>query len=373
MTQYVRDHWGVEQGFPKGPLYAITQTADGYLWIGTQSGLFRFDGWSFSQVQDPSGAYSITGVYGLTPDQDGSLWILSEYQILLHYKNGVFERPRFDEVSPGTVSAISRSSRGELLVSKMEGGTFDLHGAQFQRLAAGDALPRSPIISLAQTRNGDVWMGTRDAGLFRLTGNKILAVRKGLPDLKVNCLAADGDQNLWVGTDTGVVRWNGDELTAAGIPASLNHFQALAMVKDRDGNLWVGTDSQGLLRFNSQGVVSLPESGGVPHNAVTAVFEDREGDLWVGGSGGIERLRDSPFVTYSSPEGLPTDGNNPVFVDNENRMWFPPVAGGAVVGQRRTARAHLQRWTGPRRRVLDRRHSGGAVGWPPERRADADS
>src|SRR5580704_14827245 len=111
MTQYVRDHWGVEQGFPKGPLYAITQTADAYLWIGTQSGLFRFDGWGFSQVQDPSGAFTITGVYGLTPDQDGSLWLLSEYQTLLHYKNGAFERPRFDELSPGTVSAISPSSR----------------------------------------------------------------------------------------------------------------------------------------------------------------------------------------------------------------------------------------------------------------------
>jgi signal transduction histidine kinase/ligand-binding sensor domain-containing protein len=328
MTQYVRDHWGVEQGFPKGPLYAITQTADAYLWIGTQSGLFRFDGWGFSQVQDPSGAFTITGVYGLTPDQDGSLWLLSEYQTLLHYKNGAFERPRFDELSPGTVSAISPSSRGELLVSKMEGGTFDLHGGEFQRLAAGDALPRSPVISLAQTRNGDVWMGTRDAGLFRLTSNKILALQKGLPDLKVNCVAADGDQNLWVGTDNGVVRWNGDELTAGGFPASRNHFQALAMVKDRDGNLWVGTDSQGLLRFNTQGVASLPESDAVSRNAVTALFEDREGNLWIGSSNGIERLRDSRFVTYSTPEGLPTDGSNPVFVDAENRMWFPSVSGG---------------------------------------------
>ena len=327
MTQYVRDHWGIEQGFPGGPLYAITQTTDGYLWIGTQSGLFRFDGWRFSQVQDPSGAFSLTGVYGLTPDRDGSLWILSENQVLLHYKNGTFERPHFDEVSPGNVSAISRSSRGELLVSKMEGGTFDQRGAEFQRLDADDALPRSPIISLAQTSNGDVWMGTRDVGLFRLSGNKILAVRKGLPDLKVNCLAADGDQNLWVGTDNGVVRWNGNELTAAGIPASRNHFQALAMVKDRDGNLWVGADSQGLLRFNTQGVASLPERG-VLHNAVTAVFEDREGDVWFGGTGGVERLRDSPFVTYSTPEGLPADGSKPVYVDAENRMWFPPVTGG---------------------------------------------
>jgi signal transduction histidine kinase/ligand-binding sensor domain-containing protein len=328
MTQYVRDHWGVEQGLPKGPLYAITQTTDGYLWIGTQSGLLRFDGWNFTLVQDPSGAFSVTGVYGLTPDEDGSLWILSENQILLHYKNGAFERPRFDEPSSRTVSAISRSSRGELLVSKMEGGTFALHGVLFQRLAADDALPRSPVISLAQTRNGDVWLGTRDAGLFRLAGGKTMAVRKGLPDPKINCVTPDGDQGMWVGTDNGVVRWNGSELTPAGIPASRSHFQALAMVEDRDGNLWVGTDSQGLLRLNSQGVAPLPEIGGASHEAITAVFEDREGNLWIGGSNGIERLGDSSFVTYSNPEGLPTGGSNPVFVDDQNRMWFPPVSGG---------------------------------------------
>ena len=328
MTQYVRDHWGVEQGFPKGPLYAITQAADGYLWIGTQSGLLRFDGWKFSPVLDPSGAFSITGVYGLTPGDDGSLWILSEYQVLLRYKNGVFEHPRFDQVSPGTISAISHSSNGELLVSKMETGTFALHGGQFRRLAAGDALPRSPVISLVQTRNGDFWMGTRDAGLFRLAGGKTTAVRNGLPDLKVNCVTPAGDGGLWVGTDNGVVRWNGSELVPAAIPASASHFQALAMVEDRDGNLWVGTDSQGLLRLNSQGLASLPRSDNASHEAVTAVFEDREGNLWAGGSDGLERIRDSSFVTYSTPEGLPANGSNPIFVDGENRMWFPPTSGG---------------------------------------------
>jgi len=66
----------------------------------------------------------------------------------------------------------------------------------------------------------------------------------------------------------------------------------------------------------------------VSRGAVTALFEDREGNLWIGGADGIERLRDSAFVTYSSAEGLPTDGSNPVFIDSENRMWFPPVAGG---------------------------------------------
>jgi ligand-binding sensor domain-containing protein len=52
MSQYRRDHWGVERGFPRAPVYAISQTADGYLWIGTGAGLIRFDGISFHMVRD---------------------------------------------------------------------------------------------------------------------------------------------------------------------------------------------------------------------------------------------------------------------------------------------------------------------------------
>ena len=336
MSQYVSDHWGTEQGFPKGPLYAIAQTRDGYLWIGTESGLVRFDGWSFRLMQDPTGVLPTTSVLGLTAPRDGSLWILLAGQILMRYRDGVFERPKLEEGPYTNISAISQSSQGELLVSKMEDGTFDLHDGKFRRLATADELPRSPVISLAQTTNGDVWMGTRDAGLFRLSGGQTLPVRIGLPDLKVDYLLRDGDQDLWVGTDNGIVRWNGSQLTAVSTTKLRDHFQALAMARDRDGNIWVGTDSKGLLRLNSQGAAALQKSEGVTHEAVTAVFEDREGNLWIGGSDGVERLRDSAFVVFQSG-GSATDGSNPVFVDSEDRMWFPPAGGGLswVKGERR--------------------------------------
>jgi ligand-binding sensor domain-containing protein len=70
MSQYVRERWGTEEGFPKGPVYVITQTTDGYLWIGTEAGLVRFDGWNFRLIKDDSGAFTITGVLGLTTDKD---------------------------------------------------------------------------------------------------------------------------------------------------------------------------------------------------------------------------------------------------------------------------------------------------------------
>lgn len=81
------------------------------------------------------------------------------------------------------------------------------------------------MISVAQTPNGDLWMGTRNSGLFRHPGGQTVSIINGLPDRKVNCLFAGGDQHLWVGTDNGVARWNGRELTTTGIPPTRNHFR----------------------------------------------------------------------------------------------------------------------------------------------------
>ncbi|HUD98945.1 MAG TPA: two-component regulator propeller domain-containing protein [Bryobacteraceae bacterium] len=327
MSQYVHDRWGSDKGFPRGPVYAIAQTTDGYLWIGTEAGLVQFDGWSFRTVKDDSGAFTITSVLGLMPDNGNCLWLQLQDLNVLRYCNGVFGTPASDPQSYTAISAMSRTIQGDILLSRMGSGAFTFRAGRLQMLAAGD-LPRSPVISLAQTPNGDIWMGSRDSGLFRRAGGKTFEIRNGLPDAKINCLLPDGNSDLWIGTDNGLVRWNGSELTTAGIPASLNHFQVLTMARDRDSNIWVGTDSRGLLRFNSQGVASLNQSGGAASEAITALFEDREGSLWIGSANGLERLRDSAFVTYSLPEGLPTDGSNPVYVDSANRMWFPPVDGG---------------------------------------------
>jgi ligand-binding sensor domain-containing protein/signal transduction histidine kinase len=325
MSQYVRDRWGTDQGFPRGPVYAIAQTPDGYLWIGTEAGLVRFDGWNFRLIQDESRSFSITGVLGLTTGRDGSLWIRLEDLTMLRYRNGVFENPLSGPALPIDISAMSRSANNGVLAWKMDSGALDFGAGAPRSLPFARDLPRSPVTAITQTPNGDIWMGTRDAGLFHFGNGGISAVRKGLPDLKINCLLPAGNRDLWVGTDNGIVKWDGSEIREAGLPPSLNRFQALAIVQDRDANIWVGTDSRSLLRFNSQGVASLEENDS---KAVTAIFEDREGNLWIGSANGLERLRDSSFVTFSAPEGLPSDGSNPVFVDASNRMWFPPVDGG---------------------------------------------
>jgi len=149
------------------------------------------------------------------------------------------------------------------------------------------------------------------------------AVTKELPDKKINSLLAADDRELWIGTDNGVVRWNGNEATTARVSDSLDHIQTLSMTRDRESNIWLGT-AKGLLRLNASGISSLEEGTG----AVNAIFEDREGNLWVGSTQGIERLRNSAFLTYSAFGNLSFQGNGTIYVDAEGRTWFAPAEGG---------------------------------------------
>jgi ligand-binding sensor domain-containing protein/signal transduction histidine kinase len=329
MSQYVYEHWGPERGFPRGPVYAIAQSSDGYLWIGTQGGLVRFDGVNFRLVRNEAALPKNESILGLTPDGESNLWIRLENATMVRYRDGVFHRfPPLENWPGAQITATTRTSQGELLSAVMERGTTVYRRNKFELISDANELPRSPVLSIAQTSDGSIWLGTRGAGLFRLQQGHTVPITKGLPDEKINCLLPDNGGVLWIGTDTGIARWDGREVATRGVPAAVEHLQVLALLKDRDANLWVGTDSGGLLRLNQDGVSSLDQGEGRARQAVTALFEDREGNLWIGSDSGIERLRDSAFVTYSISEGLPADAGGPVFVDWETRTWFPPLQGG---------------------------------------------
>ena len=328
LSQYIRDHWGVSSGFPGGQVYAITQTSDGYLWIGAEKGLVRFDGVTFQLFQHANTPVIPVGpIRSLVADNEGGLWIHSGGPRILRYGKGKFEDvASLLPQSEPSFTAMGRGTNGEILVSSLVNGTLKYSHRKFVRLVGPTDLPNFLVISLAESPNGKLWIGTRDLGLFYATRENFASLDKPLPDRKINCLLPTTNEELWIGTDNGVVRWNGSDVTASGLSASLTHVQALTMIKDRDANIWVGTNN-GLMRVSPQGTAasSKRDNDSLP---VTALFEDREGNVWVGTSQGIERLRESAFVTYSAAEGIPTENNGPIYLDGENRVWFAPAIGG---------------------------------------------
>ena len=327
-SQYIRDQWGSSKGFPGGQVYAITQTGDGYLWIGTEKGLVRFDGLNFHLFHHANTPLLPAGpVLGLDADADGGLLIRPQGPTILRYSDGKFQNVSSSlDQEERAFTAMGRGRNGEVLLSSLVNGTLRYSGGRFVRLAAPVGLPNFLVISLAESQDGKIWMGTRDRGLYYLSQGQISGIGKGSPDRKINCLLPTTNEELWIGTDNGVVRWNGAELTNDGVPPSLSHVQALTLIRDRDSNVWVGT-ATGLVRVNAQGAMAFAgdRRSGV---AVTALFEDREGNLWAGTSQGIERLRDSVFISYSPEVGIPAENNGPIYVDGENRTWCGPASGG---------------------------------------------
>jgi signal transduction histidine kinase/ligand-binding sensor domain-containing protein len=331
LSQYGRQQWSVGSTFPGGAVNAIAQTADGYLWIGTDKGLWRFDGFTFSSVSfTPVPSASNIPILQLLTDANGQLWIRPQGADVVRQENGQFESVRYGaQAMTSQITALARDSNGRMLVSDIANGTFRFQGGKVEKLATPAVLPGAmpPIISMAEGTDGKVWMGTLGAGLFFLADGRATNVNAGLPDRKINCLLPISNDELWVGTDASLFRWNGKDFRRTGLPSTLGSVQILSMLRDRDSNIWVGT-ARGLLRINANGTSFSAEDEIRGHNGINALFEDREGNLWIGGSEGLGRIRDSTFITYSPAIDSRFEQDGPVYVDNQSRAWFAPQQGG---------------------------------------------
>jgi PAS domain S-box-containing protein len=324
-SQFVRERWTSETGFPGGAVNGIAQTADGYLWIGTDKGLIRFDGFDFRPVSFTSiAAASNVPILQLLTDAGGKLWVRPQGAYLVRQKDRKFESVRYGLPA---ITALSKDNHGGVLVSDIEQGTFRFRADDVRKL--GPSSP--PVLSMAETADGTVWLGTLGDGLLSLMDGRVANVNAGMPDRKINALLPIGEE-LWVGTDTGLYHGNGKVFRRFELPSFLGNVQVLTILRDHDSNIWLGT-TRGLLRINGNGISFSEENELRGDGGINVLFEDREGNLWIGGARGLGRLRDSAFISYSSLGDFHFEHNGPVYVDREGRTWFAPAQGGLYVLQ----------------------------------------
>ena len=252
LSQYSRNQWTIEGGFPGGTVYGIAQTPDGYLWIAAENGLVRFDGIEF-RLFDHARFHSLPPgpMLSLITDAKGDLWVRPQNPGLLRYREGAFVdmAQTLGQRSFG-VTAMARGQNGDLVLAGL-GGPFRYSEGKITPLTGANLL----VLSLAETGGGRVWIGTRDAGLRYLLRGEVYVVTEGVPDRKINCLLATGERQLWIGTDSGLVQWNGAQVSRTGVPAELGNVPVLALAKDRELNLWIAA-ARGLYRLNGSGLTA---------------------------------------------------------------------------------------------------------------------
>src|SRR6202051_3597877 len=190
LSQYLREKWTSDNNFPGGAVYAITQTADGYLWIGTEKGLVRFDGVNFRLTSSFS-EFSGDPVSGLTTDSDGRLCAIFWGAGVLCSRDGKFVNLA-SILRRTTLEAAGswREEDGASLLTDLIDGMLRVRGENVQVIAAPAVLPPSLVLAMAETRDGKIWLGTA-AGLFYFADGRTTSVI-GISDKKLNCLLPVG-------------------------------------------------------------------------------------------------------------------------------------------------------------------------------------
>jgi ligand-binding sensor domain-containing protein len=371
LTQYVHTHYEARNGLPHGLVNSIAQSADGYLWVGSEEGLARFDGTTFTTFDRrtthgiPTNVFSALAVGG--PHE---LWAGTRDRGIVQMLDGEF---RSVEWAPGArelqVRALALDRDGDLWVGIRDRGVVHLRGGVLVgSLRAADGLPSEDVRTIFVARDGALWIGTF-GGLAVIRNGHLLSPAKDLAGIAIHSITQDARGDLWCGTSRGLAHLAGDTVEWVGAE-SLAATEIRRVLFDRDGNLWIGT-GKGVARRTPDGVIQT-----VPHIEATvlALFEDQDGDVWVGTEAGLDHLHDGDVVPVGEAEGA-TD--QPVFgvrEDSEGAIWIgsatgllriPPgqTAATMIAADRGTVYAIHERapddlWFGARDGSIGRWHTG---------------
>jgi ligand-binding sensor domain-containing protein len=321
LSQYTRTVWTQAQGLPQDTIRAITQTQDGYLWLGTNEGLSRFDGYEFVTFTKEDNSLPGNAVTQLVASRAGVLWIGTSGG-LTRYFDGQFKTftPK-DGLPAGTVTALIEDHSGVLWI--VAGGVLSRydHG-QFTTYPKESLKPLQSAQMVYEDPEQQLWVGGT-GGVVRRTGDRFSAVL-GAKDLRGNFITSilKDATGLWIGGTKGIIliRSNG-KLTRFSTRDGLPNKFVLALREDRAANLWVGTYG-GLSRLENDRFVSPPLDNKDDRDWVWSLFEDRDGDLWVGMNSSLNRFRDDRFTTYGRSEGLPSDEPDVVHQDGKGQIWI---------------------------------------------------
>lgn len=312
----------------------MTQTADGYLWIGTSKGLVRYDGLIFVSIPEGNPNAETRGaVVGLVTDANDQLWATDDHTHLFQLNAGRLAGPLGDSRAQlHRAGPVNKSLDGWLLFASEAQGLVEFKLGTAHVLLDASTIPRSPT-AVAQAADGTFWIGTRDEGVFhfKLTrGAPEVEHLAGLPDTKINCLLPITAATLLIGTDKGLLSVHGGKLIDDVHP-ELTNVEILALAGGRNHDVWIGAGGN-LIRADIQDIDRNGKIDSLDRSALsfsaTSLFEDRKGNLWIGGPETIERYRTSGFTTYLSSGGLPCTNCGSIYVDHQGALWFAPWDGG---------------------------------------------
>ena len=324
LTQFQRNRWQGQHGLPENSVACLTESRDGFLWVGTGDGLARFDGAEFFVFDDRSAvANRNLTIRALCASRDGTVWFGTKGGLnRVDRDHVVAAYTRHEGLPVEHIQVLHEDKSGQIWAGSAI-GLIRIEPGNFKALPFNRDGPPCSVWGIADAPGGGLWLAT-DRGLVLFHDERAIFYGRpeGLPEGDLLSVALDAQGNPWVGSDTGfIARFANGVFTTFWPPAGMEARTFGSMVFDADQSLWISTYAGGLLRFRGGAFESLSGSGDYPRD-LQCVWLDSRGELWVGTSNaGLYQLQDAPFTPYGPPEGLSDQLTDLVMEDAEGAIW----------------------------------------------------
>jgi signal transduction histidine kinase/ligand-binding sensor domain-containing protein len=318
VSQYLHTSWKVRDGFVAGRISALAQTPDGYLWLGTSGGLYRFDGVSATRVHPPQGQSDLGDIIHLFTDSGGRLWIGTEHGLASWKAGRLSQYPQI----AGPVVSIVQDSDGTIWVAVEPPMEPDIlcafpasGGARCSRQAAWRG-----HLHLALDGRGQLWLSD-DSRVWRQQPNPRLFYTS---NSLIKTMGSDPERAgaVDVTTGNGITRISADGDAPQPLPVNTPSFQPSGALLADLGGYWIGTEVRGVIRVAGRRESVFGASDGLSSGRVNAIMKDREGDVWVATSDGLDRFRDPIVASFSQRQGLSGSIVNSVLQARDGSLWF---------------------------------------------------
>ena len=331
IAQYGQNVWLRKNGLPANAVNAVLQTRDGYLWLGTSAGLFRFDGVNFTKVNlDAEKEGKNETVSSLLESKDSSLWVGTGYNGLRRIKSGrIFRYGSKEGFQDTQILSLLESHSGHIWIGTSNNAYIFSNG---KFLPA--QLNTNYILSIAEDPKGHIWIGSHRG--VRITDDNQqphiinLTTSEGLPNNITTCTYIDRQANVWIGTVNGLVRWKDGTMKVYTSNDGLSDNHIMAIYEDGDRNIWVGTNRGGINRLSNGKWTSFTKNDGLTDNQVLSISEDSEKSLWVCTSDGLNQFKNVSITTYTTYDGLANDYISTVIETPDRSLYFLSDQGSSV-------------------------------------------
>ncbi|MCB9290399.1 MAG: histidine kinase [Lewinellaceae bacterium] len=267
----------------------LYESSDGFLWFGSNNGLFRYDGQEYQCYLTPDSLCNniVTAVF---EDKDHRLWVGYEDGNIFHLERpGQLRLWQPEEGLPAArISGFGQGKDGVVWFSTYGEGLYYFDGRRMNNINVEDGLPGNDVYVMVMDKEGNSWAGT-DGGISVCSVNdgkkevRNITRDNGLPDEIVRAILPDEKGNFWIGTyDKGICYYDPREKSFSHIQEHWPYGAVSSLELFEGVELWVGTEGQGVLRYSLPGYKLMPvEFSGLAGTKVYGLHADCEGNIWI--------------------------------------------------------------------------------------------